>query len=113
MNTEQFWSALRALVAAGGPVAVLLIALGFPAVQVGIWSGAALAAIGAAAVIWPLVSGFLSHTDAAKLAAVSAMPDVTTITVKPTATDGVGAALADPEQPKVVLDATSTAKVKT
>lgn len=44
----------------------------------------------------------LTKTDAAKIAAAAALPDVAQITVKSTATDGVAAAAADPTQTKVV-----------
>ena len=40
--------------------------------------------------------------DSAKLAAVAALPDVEKIVVQPQASDGVGKALADPTQTKVV-----------
>ena len=58
--------------------------------------------IAAALALVPLVFSFLKHTDSAKLAAVEALPDVKEIVTKPTATDGVAAATADPSRPKVV-----------
>jgi hypothetical protein len=45
---------------------------------------------------------FAGIPDSAKIAAVTAMPDVEKIVVQPKATDGIGAALADPTQTKVV-----------
>lgn len=45
---------------------------------------------------------FAGISDATKIAAVAAMPDVEKIVVQPQASDGVGAALADPAQTKVV-----------
>lgn len=45
---------------------------------------------------------FQGIPDSAKIAAVSAMPDVEKIVVQPNASDGVGKALADPAQTKVV-----------
>lgn len=45
---------------------------------------------------------FAGVSDATKIAAVTAMPDVEKIVVQSKATDGVGAALADPTQTKVV-----------
>src|ERR1035437_5101218 len=56
-----------------------------------------LAVSGAVVGIWSQ----LTKTDAAKLAAVAALPDVTHIIVKATSTDGVAAAVLDPAQPKV------------
>lgn len=44
----------------------------------------------------------LTKTDSAAIAKVAAMPDVEKIVVQPKAADGVGAALADPTQTKVV-----------
>lgn len=44
----------------------------------------------------------LTKTDAAKIAAVAALPDVEKIVVQPKSGDGVGAALSDPAQTKVV-----------
>lgn len=50
----------------------------------------------------PLLWGYFVHTDSAKLAAVEALPDVKSIIVKPSATDGVAAAVKDVSRPKVV-----------
>ena len=50
------------------------------------------------AAIW----GAFSHTDAKKIAAVTAMPDVAKIVVKVGAVDGAATAAKDPTQPKVV-----------
>lgn len=47
-------------------------------------------------------AAFSGVSDSTKIAAVTAMPDVEKVVVQPQATDGVGAALADPEQTKVV-----------
>lgn len=47
-------------------------------------------------------AAFAGIPDAAKIAAVTALPDVEKIVVQPKASDGVGAALADPTQTKVV-----------
>ena len=44
----------------------------------------------------------LTKTDAAKIAAVTAMPDVKQIVVSKLAVNGVATAAADPNQPKVV-----------
>jgi len=58
-----------------------------------------------AAAIAATVVGIWSHltkTDAAAIAKVAAMPDVEKIVVQPNAVDGVGIALADLTQTKVV-----------
>ncbi len=65
-----------------------------PAVQTQVAAALAALAVGA----W----SHLTKTDEAKIAAVAAMPDVEKIVVQPQASDGVGKALADPEQTKVV-----------
>src|ERR1017187_7858282 len=57
-----------------------------------------LAVSGAVVGIWSQ----LTKTDAAKIAAVTAMPDVKQIVVSKYAVDGVAVAAADPAQPKVV-----------
>lgn len=63
--------------------------------------------------LWQLISGLIlmvaptvwsmfAHTDSAMIKNVTAMPDVKQIVVAPNASDGAGAAAADPNQPKVV-----------
>lgn len=47
-------------------------------------------------------AAFAGIPDSAKIAAVTALPDVEKVVVQAKATDGVGAALADPAQTKVV-----------
>ena len=98
IDSNKLGGWVRAIVAAG---LVALVAkypvlgnLIDPAIQVQI--AAAIAAI--------VVGGWsqLTKTDSAKIAAVSALPDVEKIVVQPQAADGVGAALADPAQTKVV-----------
>lgn len=58
----------------------------------------------AAAIAAIVVGGWsqLTKTDGAAIAKVAAMPDVEKIVVQPKASDGIGAALADPTQTKVV-----------
>ena len=65
-----------------------------PALQTQIAAAIAAAVVG----VWSQ----LTKTDAAAIAKVAAMPDVEKIVVQPAAGDGVGAALADPSQTKVV-----------
>lgn len=83
------------------------VAAAIAALVVGFWSQitktdtAKLAAV--AAMDGPAKqAAFVGIPDSAKIAAVTAMPDVEKIVVQPKATDGVGAALADPTQTKVV-----------
>ena len=65
-----------------------------PAVETQIAAAIAAVAVGA----W----SHLTKTDAAKIAAVAALPDVEKIVVQPQSADGVGVALADSAQTKVV-----------
>jgi hypothetical protein len=51
-------------------------------------------------------AAFNGIPDSAKIAAVEAIPDVSSISVKASATDGVADALNDPTRPKVVAAAT-------
>jgi TRAP-type C4-dicarboxylate transport system permease large subunit len=55
---------------------------------------------------------FEAHTDSANLATVEAMPDVKTIVVSRTSTDGVAAAAGDPTRPKVETELSSTPPVR-
>ena len=64
-----------------------------PSIQTQIAAAIAAAVVG----IWSQ----LTKTDAAKIAAVAAMPEVTKITVVPAGATPVAAAAADPAQPKV------------
>lgn len=57
---------------------------------------------GGVLMIAPIIWDMFRHTDGAAIASVAAMPDVEKIVVQPQAKDGVGAALADPAQHKVV-----------
>ncbi len=58
--------------------------------------------VGVTIALGPLVWGYFTHTDNAKLAAVEALSDVRSIIVKPTATNGVADAANDMNRPKVV-----------
>jgi len=84
------------------------IGVAFSAAAVGLWSQLTktdtakiemAAAIPAGAAKEAAFSGV---SDSTKIAAVTALPDVEKIVVQPKASDGVGAALADPAQTKVV-----------
>lgn len=77
------------------------------AAVVGLWSQLTktdTAKIDMAAAIGPAgkEAAFAGVSDSAKIAAVTALPDVEKVVVQAQAADGVGAALADPAQTKVV-----------
>lgn len=110
VNWDVIWSSCRTVLVAGGPAGTLLIALGFPPVQVSEWLGIGLAVVGVAAVIVPGVYGALKQTDKGKIAAAATVPDVVSVVVKDTATDGVAIIAADPAATKVmtVTDAKGT-----
>ena len=89
------------------PAVQTQIAAALAAIVVGIWSQltktdtAKLAAV--AAMSGPQKeAAFTGIPNSAKIAAVEAIPDVTKIEVKATATDGVADAANDPSRPKVV-----------
>lgn len=74
---------------------------------VGLWSQLTktdTAKIDMAAAIGPAgkEAAFAGVSDSTKIAAVTALPDVEKVVVQPQASDGIGAALADPTQTKVV-----------
>jgi hypothetical protein len=95
MNSDQFLSLVRTILQIAGTVVVSHGVLGIDGASWEIISGAII-------VVAPTIWGIMTRTDAAKIASVAAMPDVTKIIVKATATDGVANAAADPSQPKVV-----------
>ena len=125
-NIDQILSVVRWLLSVGGPLGALLIARGMPVGEVTALQGSIIALVGALPPIVSFVWGMFAHTDSAKivaaaaispeaktiafagvsdstkLAAVAAMPDVEKIVVQAQAKDGVGTALADPAQTKVV-----------
>lgn len=93
MNQEQLMSLLRALLAAGGPVAGLLANFGM---QPGTVTNVLTIAL---IVLPPLISavwGYLDHTDRAKIASAASVEGVTKIKIDPYATGGAAAAAADP-----------------
>ena len=58
--------------------------------------------MGAVLMVVPVIWGMMAHTDAAKVAAVEAMPSVKQIVVNSSiATDGIADAANDPLRPKV------------
>lgn len=95
MNTDQMLSLLRTILQIAGTAVVAHGTLG---INGAMWEQIS----GAVIVIAPTIWAMYSHTDAANIAKVAAIPDVQKIVVSSQATDGTGAALADPAQTKVV-----------
>lgn len=93
MNQDQFLGMLRSLIAVGGGIAVAHGTLNDSQVtQIG----------GIAASLVPFVWSFFAHTDSAKIAAVTALPDVKKIVTTPVPSNSaVAAAANDPSQTKV------------
>lgn len=102
MNSDQMLSALRTLIAVLSGVA---IGHGWLTADQAATLGAnVLAIVGALATLVPLLWGLKSHSDASKIAAVAAMPEVAKIVPSATAArdSAVVQAAFDPSQPKVV-----------
>lgn len=73
LNQDQILGIVRALLAAGGPVAALLVQAGYPTGAVSTWLTIALV------LIPPLISAVwsaASHTDASKALSASMLPGV-------------------------------------
>lgn len=131
MNKVQWdvvWSVLRTMLVAGGPVATLLIALGFPPVQVSTYLGVGLAVVAIASVAVPGILGAFSQTDShavtkvaampapvaiealkqvpdeTKIAIVEKIPDVATVVVKDIANGAVAQLAASDAHPNVVTE---------
>ena len=94
-NNDQLLSLLRTLLQIVGS---FIVSHGTFGINGAIWEQIS----GAIIIIAPTIWSMYAHTDRANIEKVSAMPDVKKIVVKPNADDGVGAALADPAQTKVV-----------
>jgi len=98
MNQQQVESLLRILLAAGGPVAGLLVNWGVPTGQVNNYLTIALM------VLPPLISGvwgLLRNTHKQTIADAASVPGVSQVVIAPTAKDGAAAAAADPALPNV------------
>jgi len=108
-NIDQIISILRLLLGVSGPIGALLIARGMTADQVTAFSTSLLTLVGALPPIISAVWGMFAHSDTAKIAAVTAMPDVVKIITVANPSDGVAAAVANPVQPKVVALGTPAA----
>ena len=94
-NSDQLLSLLRTILQIAGTA---IVAHGTLGINGAMWEQIS----GAILMIAPTIWSMFVHTDSAKLAAVAALPDVEKIVVQPQASDGVGKALADPTQTKVV-----------
>jgi hypothetical protein len=94
MNQDQGLGILRALLPAA-----LAYVVGKGWVPAGSAGDIGAAVVAIATAFW----SYTSHTDSAKIAAASALPDVAKIIVAPTASPGSAAAMAakDTDQPKV------------
>ena len=95
MNQDQLLSLLRTVLQVAGTA---IVAHGTLGINGAMWEQISGGIIVLAPTIWMM----FARTDKAAIATVAAMPDVTKITVKASATDGVAAAAADPTQTKVV-----------
>ena len=105
MNQDQVLMMLRVLLSAGGPLGAMLVARGMTADQVTALSTSLITICGALPPIISLFWGWFVHTDAAKVAAVNALPksQVLGVVVAKTATNGVLAAAQNPAMPSVVM----------
>ena len=95
MNQDQLLSLLRAVLQIFG---TSIVAHGILGINGAMWEQIT----GAVIILAPVLWGIAIHTDSAKIAAVTAMPDVKQIVVKAGAVDGAAQAANDPAQPKVV-----------
>jgi hypothetical protein len=93
MTQEQFLSWLKTTL---GFVAGVAVAKGYISDQ------GATAIIGAVIAVVPLVWGFIANTKLAQIKTTAALPEVSSVVIKPSATNGIAAAAADPLQPKIV-----------
>jgi ABC-type antimicrobial peptide transport system permease subunit len=92
VNQDQITSLVRALLAAGGPVAGILVASGMEPGMVNSILAVAVAVIPLAiSIIW----GQAQHTDHAKIAAASKVPGVSEVLIEKDANGGAGAAAGD------------------
>ena len=93
-NSDQLLSFLRTILKIAG---ALIVAHGTMGINGAMWEQLSGGIIMIAPVVWDM----FVHTDAGKLAAVEAMPQVKKITVTADADNAVAAAAADPSRPKV------------
>lgn len=102
MNIEQIKQLCQTLLAAGGPVAGLLTAYGFPQDKVAMWLGLALAIVPPlAAALW----GILDKTDSAIVVQAKAVPGVETVVVSNKAPPALAKLADDDAHPHIVTAA--------
>ena len=95
MNSAQLISILSTVLKILGTI---VVAHGTFGINGAIWEQIS----GGILMIAPVVWDMFRHTDGATVKAAAALPEVAQVVVKQNATDGVAAAAADPNQPKVV-----------
>ena len=93
MNQEQFLSWVKTTL---GFAAGYFVARGY------VSESTAEALVGAAVALVPLVWGLLAHTKLAQIKQAASLPEVSSVVIKPSATNGIAAAASDPTQPKIV-----------
>jgi hypothetical protein len=102
LNLDQALSIVRWLLSLGGPLGAWLVAHGMSADQVNALSSALIALVGALPPLVSIIWSLARHSDAGKLKAASAMPEVKSIVVRPVAADSAAGALAsDTSEPKI------------
>jgi hypothetical protein len=74
MNYDSWMSFIRTLLAAGGPVTTLLVALKMPQDQAVLWQQALLALFGAAGPVISLIWGLAAHSPKGTLEAAARVP---------------------------------------
>ena len=104
-NTEQIQSMIRWALSVSGPVGAYLIAKGINAESLTTVVVAIITIVGAIPPILSFIWGWRAHTDAAKIKAVEALPDVKAIVAvaNPDPASAVAVAVSDPLQHKVVV----------
>jgi hypothetical protein len=107
LNQEQWISLVRGGLAAGGPIAALLLAL-HVATQPQI-DALQTVLLWLFSIVPPVVSfvwGIFAHTQSAAISTVEAMPGVGKITVLPSASNDLKDIAADTSRPKVEMQGT-------
>lgn len=109
-NLEQVLSALRKLLAAGGPLSAVLIMQGIPPEKVNAWMEIAMLLLGIVPLLVSIVWGMFTHTDRATIAAVQKNPEVSRITVKDDATGAAANAVDNIAMTKVISESDAQTK---
>jgi hypothetical protein len=93
MTQEQFLSWLKTTM---GLIAGIAGSYGVG--NANIWAMISAIVIGIAPYVW----GYIANTKLAQIQKAAALPEVSSVVIKPLATNGIAAAAADPTQPKIV-----------